>query len=445
MALTRTAHTAHASARPSGPLRGTLRVPGDKSISHRAIILGTLADGTTRVTNLLEGGDILSTIGVMRALGGEIAKTGDTWMVEGVGARGFQQPDTDLDCGNAGTGARLIMGAVAGHAIAATFTGDASLSSRPMERVLGPLREMGASCDSDNGRLPVTIRGGNLEAIRFAPPKASAQVKSAILLAGLRARGHTEVIEAHPTRAHTEVMLRAFGVPVETDGNRVFLGGPAELTATDITVPGDPSSAAFATVAATVIPGSDIILEGVLQHPRRSRLFEALQEMGADITLQNPRTAGGEEVADLRVRHAQLTGTTVDPARAADMIDEYPILAVAAAFADGPTVMDGIGELRVKESDRISATVALLRANGVEVDERDDGMTVHGRGKGGAGDTVPGGSTPVTTHHDHRIAMSALILGLASRDGSRIDDPSPIATSYPGFFDDLTGLGAEFA
>jgi len=439
--------TAHlTSALPSGPLKGRLRVPGDKSISHRAMIMGTLSDGTTTVTNLLEGGDIFSTIEVMRALGGEIDRTDEGWRVIGVGPKGLQQPGAPLDCGNAGTGARLIMGAVAAYPIESTFIGDESLSSRPMNRVLNPLQEMGTKTTSDSeGRLPVTIKGGDLCPIRYAPQKASAQVKSCILLAGLGASGRTTVIEHTPTRAHTELMLRAFGVDVHIEatdqGDAISVDGPAKLQATHIDVPGDPSSAAFATVAALIIPGSDITLEGVMRNPRRDALYEALAQMGADLTWENPRDAGGETVADLRVRHSALTAITVDPVRAPDMIDEYPILAVAAAFAEGTTIMDGIHELRVKESDRINATVALLRGNGVSVEETENGMHV-------TGGPVSGGSQVdfvATAHHDHRIAMSALILGLASETGSAVDDASSIATSYPNFFDQLTALGARFA
>ena len=430
------------SACPSGPLRGRLRVPGDKSISHRAVIMGAMAEGKTTITNLLEGEDILSTIDVMRTLGGEIERTDAGWSVIGVGPAGLNQPDAPLDCGNAGTGARLIMGAVAGYPIRATFIGDESLSGRPMNRVLNPLQEMGAKTQAEpGGLLPVTIEGGGLQAIRYAPPKASAQVKSCILLAGLGASGDTHVIEHTPTRAHTELMLKAFGAEVNAettaDGDDISLTGPAQLKATHIDVPGDPSSAAFATVAALIIPGSDITLEGVMRNPRRDALYNALAEMGADLAWENPREAGGETVADLRVRHSALTGITVDPARAPDMIDEYPILAVAAAFAEGTTVMEGIHELRVKESDRISATVALLKGNGVAVEELENGMRITGGAVKGVG--------TATTHHDHRIAMSALILGLASETGSAVDDSSSIATSYPDFFEQLSALGGQFA
>ena len=418
-------------------------MPGDKSTSHRALMLGGLAHGTTRVSGLLEGEDVMSTLSAMRALGVEIVRDGEGWRIEGRGLQGLHSPNGPLDLGNAGTGARLLMGLVAGAGLSATFVGDASLSVRPMERVLGPLRDMGASCGSVEGHMPVQVSAkGPLRPITFASPKASAQVKSAILLAGLGAEGTTTVVEHTATRDNTERMLRAFGVEVHENmtasGNRVSVTGPAKLTATDITVPGDPSSAAFAVVAATVVPGSDIVVENVMLNPRRDAWLDALSSMGADISITSERESGGERVADLHVRAAKLAGAVVDPARAPDMIDEYPILAVAAAFAEGPTVMDGLHELRVKESDRIRSTVALLRANGVEVEERPDGMTVHGKA------SVPGGGR-VETHHDHRIAMSALVLGLAADKAVEVDDPAPIATSYPDFFGQFTALGARFA
>ena len=428
---------------PSRALAGRLRVPGDKSTSHRALMLGGLAEGTSRVSGLLEAGDVMSTLGAMRALGARIEREGGFWRVEGAGRDGLRSPGQALDLGNAGTGARLLMGLVAGAGLSADFVGDASLSVRPMERVLGPLRDMGADCASESGHMPVRVSGRRpLAPIAFAPPKASAQVKSAILLAGLGADGTTTVIERTPTRDNTERMLRAFGVPVREDrrddGLHVSVDGPAELRATDIDVPGDPSSAAFAVVAATVVPGSEIVVENVLLDPRRDAWIDALRLMGADIRLEAEREAGGARVGDIHVRHAELSGATIDPGRAPDMIDEYPVLAVAAAFADGPTVMEGLHELRVKESDRLSTTVALLRANGVEVEERDDGMTVHGVGR------VPGGGR-VATHHDHRIAMSALVLGMGAENSVEVDDPSPIATSYPGFFEGFEALGARFA
>ena len=427
------------TALPSAPLRGRLRVPGDKSISHRAIMLGGLAEGVTTVKGLLEGADILSTVGAVRAFGARVSRRGEgAWEVEG---RRWRTPETEVDCGNAGTGVRLLMGVAAGQGVGAVFTGDASLRSRPMGRIIDPLSEMGARFSSADGRLPARLEAGSrLSGIRYTTPKASAQIKSAVLLAGLGAEGTTTVVE-WPTRDHTENMLRAFGVGVEVkalpDGRKaVSVEGGSGLTANHIEVPGDPSSAAFAAVAASVVPGSDVVLEGVMLNPRRDAVYDALRMMGADIVEANARESGGERVADLRVRAAKLSGAVIPAERASDMIDEYPVLAVAAAFAEGETVMDGLEELRVKESDRISATVAMLRGNGVEVEERPDGMTVRGG-------PVRGGGT-AETHHDHRIAMSALVLGLASETGAGVDDATMIATSYPDFFADMEGLGARF-
>ena len=429
-----------ATARLSGPLHGRIAAPGDKSISHRSLILGALASGRTTVSGLLEGADILSTAGAMEALGAGVTRTGaGEWTVDGVGEAGLRTPGAPVDCGNAGTGVRLIMGAAAGYPIDVTYVGDASLSSRPMGRVLDPLALMGVDADAqDGGRLPCTVHGrADIQAIDYTPSKASAQVKSCVLLAGLRARGRTTVREIAPTRDHTETMLRAFGVDVEVDDLAVSVVGPAALSATHIDVPGDPSSAAFATVAALITPHSEVVVEGVMLNPRRTALYDALIGMGADITFEREReVGGGETVADIRVRHSALRGAVIDPARAADMIDEYPVLAVAAAFADGETHMNGIHELRVKESDRISATAALLAKNGVVVEERPDGLSVTGN----AGAPVPGGAT-VTTHHDHRIAMSALVLGLQATGGVGVDDASMIATSYPSFFEDMRALG----
>lgn len=421
------------------PLTGRITAPGDKSISHRSLILGALAEGHTTVSGLLEGADILSTAAAMRALGATVTREGEgRWRVEGVGAAGLRSPDQQIDCGNAGTGVRLIMGAAAAFPLTATFTGDESLRSRPMNRVLDPLRQMGVHAETqDGGRLPCKMQSdGALKPISFAPPKASAQVKSAILLAGLGANGTTTVRELSATRDHTETMLEAFGVPVVRDGLSVSLTGPASLTGTHVDVPGDPSSAAFAVVAGLIVPGSNLVVEGVMLNPRRTALYDALTQMGADLSFENERrVGGGETVADIHVRHSALRGITVDPARAADMIDEYPVLAVAAACAEGPTVMNDIHELRVKESDRIAATVALLRNNGVAVDESDDGMTV-------TGGPVAGGGT-VQTHHDHRIAMSALILGCVADNPVAVDNAAMIDTSYPTFFDHMQTLGAK--
>ena len=432
-------------ALPSGPLRGSVRAPGDKSVSHRSAILGAMARGVTEVRGGLEGADIHSTLAAVEAFGATVERADGMWRIRGTGVKGFRSPEGDVDCGNAGTGVRLLMGAAAGYRLQARFVGDASLSSRPMGRVMRPLREMGAEFASTtlgNGgddRLPATLRSdGKLGAITHTPLVASAQVKSAVLLAGLHADGATTVVERVPTRDHTENMLRAFGASVETVGGKVTVEPLMEpMRATAVEVPGDPSSAAFAVVAALVIPGSDVTVEDVMLNPRRTALLDALHAMGAEVEVGNVRQSGGERVGDLRARHSELKGATIDPERAADMIDEYPVLAVAAAFADGETVMEGIGELRVKESDRIKATVALLRGAGVEVEERPDGMTVAGAR------SVAGGST-VETHHDHRIAMSALVLGLASREGVAVDDASMIATSYPDFFAHFGSLGARF-
>ena len=439
-----------AIAKPSKTLKGTVTAPGDKSISHRSIIFGALAEGITEVTGLLRGEDILSTVRAMQAFGAEITEDENgKWQIEGVGANGFASPTGDVDCGNAGTGVRLIMGAAAGYAMTARFTGDASLSVRPMNRILDPLREMGVSADArttdagEPGRLPVTLKSnGALRPVEYRPPHASAQVKSAILLAGLNAQGTTTVIEPIATRDHTENMLRAFGVPVDNrsiaNAAHISITGPAKLKATKIKVPGDPSSAAFPIIAALITPGSDIIVENVMMNPTRTGLFDTLNDMGAFLRADNFRKSGGETIADIHVKHSRLIGVTVPEDRAASMIDEYPVLAVAAAFATGKTIMNGIGELRVKESDRIAATAALLKANGVTVHETQDGMTV----TGGEGKPPLGGGT-VTTHHDHRIAMSALVLGLACQNPVKIDDASMIATSFPTFFDLMASLGAH--
>ncbi len=439
-----------AIAKPSKTLKGTVTAPGDKSISHRSIIFGAMAEGITEVTGLLRGEDILSTVRAMQAFGAEITEDENgKWQIEGVGANGFASPTGDVDCGNAGTGVRLIMGAAAGYAMTARFTGDASLSVRPMNRILDPLREMGVSADArtteagEPGRLPVTLKSnGALRPVEYRPPHASAQVKSAILLAGLNAQGTTTVIEPIATRDHTENMLRAFGVPVDNrsiaNAAHISITGPAKLKATKIKVPGDPSSAAFPIIAALITPGSDIIVENVMMNPTRTGLFDTLNDMGAFLRADNFRKSGGETIADIHVKHSRLIGVTVPEDRAASMIDEYPVLAVAAAFATGKTIMNGIGELRVKESDRIAATAALLKANGVTVHETQDGMTV----TGGEGKPPLGGGT-VTTHHDHRIAMSALVLGLACQNPVKIDDASMIATSFPTFFDLMASLGAH--
>ncbi len=430
------------SSSKSKPLSGTVRAPGDKSISHRSMILGAMAEGTTQITGLLEGADILSTASVMQALGAVITKTGEgAYTVEGCGAAGLQTPDVDLDCGNAGTGVRLIMGACAGYNLRATFTGDASLSSRPMNRILDPLRDMGVTATAqEGGRLPVTLESdGSLTPLSYTPPIASAQVKSAVLLAAVNTNGITTVTEPIPTRDHTENMLRAFGVKVEVTkrngADLIKLEGPVALESTRINVPGDPSSAAFPIVAALITPGSDIIVENVMMNPTRTGLFDCLTEMGGHVQADNFRKSGGEVIADIHVRYSKLSGITVPPERAASMIDEYPILAVAASVANGTTIMDDIGELRVKESDRITATADLLRQNGVQVEELENGLKV-------TGGIVSGGGL-VKTYHDHRIAMSALILGCVADGPISIDDASMIATSFPTFFELMRGLGAE--
>ena len=441
----------HASAMPltarrDGALTGTAEIPGDKSVSHRALILGALTVGETRVTGLLEGEDVLATARAMRAFGADVVRDEDgTWTIRGVGVGGFGEPADVIDCGNAGTGVRLIMGAMATTAICATFTGDASLRRRPMGRVLDPLRLFGTeSMGRAGGLLPLTLRGARDPVpIEYRLPVASAQVKSAVMLAGLNAPGETVVIEAQATRDHTERMLRGFGATIAVDdlpeGRAIRLTGQPELSPQTIAVPRDPSSAAFPVAAALLVPGSEVLLPTIGLNPTRAGLYLTLAEMGADIAHENSREEGGEPVADLRVRHSALKGIEVPPDRAPSMIDEYPALACLAAFAEGPTVMRGIGELRVKESDRIAATVAGLRANGVQVDEHEDGMTVHGRGG-----EVPGGGT-VETHLDHRIAMSFLVMGLASQDPVTIDDGAPIATSFPDFLPLMRRLGAEIA
>ena len=431
-----------ASSQRSPALMGTVRAPGDKSISHRALIFGALASGETIITGLLEGADILSTAGAMRSFGASVEKQKDgRWKVTGCGEAGFSTPNTDVDCGNAGTGVRLIMGAASGFALTAKFTGDASLSVRPMGRVLNPLSDMGISYEAqDGGRLPVILRSdGHLSPIDYTPPHASAQVKSAILLAGLGSEGTTTVTEPTLSRDHTENMLKAFGAEVTVKpigrGQKVSVKGPVTLKATDVTVPGDPSSAAFPIVAALITPGSDVTIENVMMNPTRVGLFETLTEMGAYLRSDNFRTSGGEVIADIQVKYSKLHGVTVPPERAPSMIDEYPVLAIAAAYASGTTTMRGIAEMRVKESDRISATVALLKENGVETVEYEDGFAVKGGGVAGGG--------VVTTHHDHRIAMSALILGLQADAPVTIDDSAMIATSFPTFFDLMKGLGAK--
>jgi 3-phosphoshikimate 1-carboxyvinyltransferase len=422
------------------------QVPGDKSVSHRALLFGALAVGETRITGLLEGDDVLATAAAMRAFGAEVTRTGEGgWTVHGVGVGGLAEPGDVIDCGNAGTGVRLIMGMMATTPISATFTGDASLRRRPMGRILDPLTLFGArSAGRAGGLLPLTLTGAaNPVPVEYTLPMPSAQVKSAVLLAGMNAPGETVVIEHAATRDHTERMLRGFGAEVIVEelpeGRAIRLTGQPELAPQRIAVPRDPSSAAFPVVAALIVEGSEITVPNICLNPTRAGFYQTLAEMGADLTRENPREEGGEPVADLRARFSMLRGVEVPPERAASMIDEYPVLAVLAACAEGDTVMRGIGELRVKESDRIAAMVAGLRANGVEVTEHEDGMTIHGRGADG----VPGGGT-VATHLDHRIAMAFLCLGLAARNPVRIDDAGPIATSFPSFTRLMSDLGASF-
>lgn len=416
---------------PTGALKGAIRVPGDKSISHRSLMLGALAVGETRISGLLEGEDVLATAAAMTAMGATIEKQDDTWSVHGVGVGGLLQPDHALEMGNSGTSTRLLMGLVASHPLTVTLTGDASLSKRPMGRVTDPLSLMGAEFSA--ATLPLTVRGiSPAVPIEYRLPVASAQVKSAVLLAGLNTAGITRVIEPVPTRDHSERMLKGFGARLEVEeanGERVIsLHGEADLRPQTIEVPGDPSSAAFFIVAALIVPGSELTIENVGLNPTRAGLIEVLRQMGGDIETVNPRVVGGEPVADLVVRHSTLTGIEVDPAIAPSMIDEFPALFVAAASAQGRTVTSGLDELRVKESDRIAVMATALTAAGAGVTETEDGLIIDGTG----GEPLPGGG-PVATHLDHRIAMSMAVAGLASRSGVEVDDTRPIATSFPDF------------
>ncbi|HSV21834.1 MAG TPA: 3-phosphoshikimate 1-carboxyvinyltransferase [Xanthobacteraceae bacterium] len=433
------------TARRGRPLAGRIRVPGDKSISHRALILGALAVGSTRISGLLEGEDVLKTATAMRSLGARVERVGDgAWRVDGVGVAGFAEPATPLDFGNSGTGCRLVLGAVAGCPIAATFDGDASLRKRPMRRVLDPLALMGARATNaaEGGRLPIRLVGARDPLpILYRTPVPSAQIKSAVLLAGLAAPGTTIVIETEASRDHTELMLAHFGAEVRSEpegahGRKISLTGQPELVPSTVAVPADPSSAAFPMVAALLVPDSDIFLPDVMTNPLRTGLIATLRQMGASISQEELRDDGGEGMAGFRVRHSPLRGIEVPPERAPAMIDEYPILAVAAAFADGTTVMRGLKELRVKESDRLAATAAMLRVNGIDVEISGDDMAVRGRGH------TPGGGL-VATHMDHRIAMAALVLGLAADQPVTVDDASFISTSFPGFADLMRGLGGD--
>jgi 3-phosphoshikimate 1-carboxyvinyltransferase len=433
------------TARRGSPLQGRTRVPGDKSISHRAVILAALTVGESTVAGLLEGEDVLHTAQAMRALGAALERTPEgIWRIHGVGVGGFASPAGPLDFGNSGTGVRLAIGAVAGSPVTATFDGDASLRKRPMRRVLDPLEKMGARviAAAEGGRLPLTLQGAaDPIPIVYESPVPSAQLKSAVLLAGLAAPGETTVIEAQATRDHTERMLKHFGAkltskPHGEHGRRISLQGQPELEPANVVVPADPSSAAFPLVAALIAPGSDLILEAVMTNPLRTGLYTTLREMGAKIETLATRDDGGEEVADLRVTASALKGVDVPPERAPSMIDEYPILAVAASFAEGVTRMRGLQELRVKESDRLEATAAMLRLNGVTVEIEGDDLIVQGK------PSVAGGAE-VATHMDHRIAMAALVLGLASVNPVRIDDSAFIATSFPGFVDLMRTLGCD--
>ena len=429
-----------------GPLGGEVRVPGDKSISHRAIMLSALAVGRSEIHGLLEGEDVLATASAMRAMGATVERLQEGhWIVDGVGVGSLLQPQAALDMGNSGTSTRLLMGLLASHPITAGFTGDESLSRRPMGRVIEPLSRIGAEITaSPGGRLPLILRGAETPLpIRYRLPVASAQVKSAILLAGLNIGAETVVEEPVPTRDHSERMLMGFGAdltvePMPEGGRRISIRGWAELKPQTLDVPGDPSSAAFPLVAALIVPGSDVLIRGVGQNPTRDGLVRALKMMGADIELLDPRDVGGEPVADLRVRHSALRGIDVPPEMAPSMIDEYPILFVAAALAQGRTILRGIEELRVKESDRIAAMAAGLQASGVKVEELPDGLIVEGSG----GAPVPGGAT-IATHLDHRIAMSFAVLSLVARNPVTVDDRAPIATSFPDFLPLMQRLGAH--
>ena len=431
----------------SGPLRGQADLPGVKSIPHRSLILGALRRGATRIQGLLEGDDVLDTGKAMQAFGAEVINHGGgSWSVHGVGVGGFAEPDHVIDCGNSGTGVRLIMGAMATSPIAATFTGDGSLNKRPMGRVTDPLALFGAqSYGRSEGRLPLTLIGAaQALPVRYDVPMPSAQVKSAVLLAGLNAPGQTVVIEKEATRDHTERMLVGFGAELtveQTDAGRVItLTGQPELRPQDIIVPRDPSSAAFPVCAALIVEGSDVLVPNIGLNPTRAGLFYTLQEMGADLTFENMREEGGEPVADLRAKYSpDMQGIAVPPERAASMIDEYPILSVVASFAHGVTRMHGVKELRVKESDRIEAMATGLRAAGVTVQDGPDWWHVHG-----LGGAVKGGAL-AATHLDHRIAMSFLILGMGAREGMSIDDGGPVATSFPIFEPLMAALGASIA
>lgn len=429
-------------ASKAGPLAGRVRVPGDKSISHRALIFAALASGVSRIRGLLEAADVINTAKSIVALGASVEKVDGEWHVTGRGVGGLRDPGAPLDFGNSGTGTRLMLGVIAGHDMTVCMTGDASLSRRPMGRVLTPLKQMGIQVEGDRDTLPLTVRGTSaLVPIAYELPVPSAQVKSAILIAGLHAAGETTVIEKEPTRDHTERMLRFFGADVQSvvqaGLTHITVKGDAELKGREVTVPGDPSSAAFLAAAALIVPGSDVTIEGVLVNPTRTGFYLTLQEMGGDVAFLNAREEGGEPVADIRVRFSKLRGVSVPAERAPSMIDEYPVLAVVAAFADGVTRMQGLAELKVKESDRLAATAAGLIANGISATAEPEALIVSGMG------SVPGGGI-VTTHLDHRIAMAFLTIGLASKRPVTVDDASMIATSFPEFRGLMESLGATF-
>ena len=428
---------------PVKGLSGSVSVPGDKSISHRSLLLGAIADGQTVISGLLEADDVMATASAMRGLGAMVEKTGDLWRVDGMGNGALLEPEAPLDFGNAGTGSRLCMGLVTGYDFPVTFVGDASLSSRPMGRVLNPLRETGLQVKSAEGdRLPLTVHGASLPVpITYRVPVASAQVKSAVLLAGLNIAGKTTVIEPVMTRDHTEKMLAGFGaeieISVDDEGSRhITVTGQTPLKAQTVTVPGDPSSSSFAIVAGLIAPGSDVTINNVLLNPTRTGLFDTLLEMGADLTISNRRQSGGEDIGDIRVRSSKLKGVTVPADRAPSMIDEYPVLAVAASFAQGETHMLGLDELRVKECDRLAVTARALEANGVDCTEGEDDLRVRGG-------VVKGGGT-VETHLDHRIAMAFLVMGMASQNSVSVDDTVMINTSFREFVPLMKSLGADF-
>ena len=431
----------------ANPLRGTVRVPGDKSVSHRALMFGALAVGETNISGLLEGEDVLATAAAMRALGAQVTRGEDgTWQVFGCGVGGLAEPGNVLDMGNSGTAVRLLMGVLAGHAFPATLTGDASLRSRPMERIMKPLRDIGATfVSAEGGRLPITMTGAvDPLPTAYEMPMASAQVKSAVLLAGLSVPGETVVIEPVPTRDHTERLLRHFGADVrvedDPDGRRrVTLVGEPELEGRNVVVPADISSAAFPMVAALLVPGSAVTLTGVGTNPLRAGLMDTLRDMGGDLRLENSRDEDGEPVADVVVRAAKLRGVDVPAGRVPSMIDEFPVLAVCAAHAEGTTRMTGLSELRVKESDRLAAMAQGLSACGVALEETEDTLTIFGDGK------APAGGAEIDSDLDHRIAMAFLVLGMASRDAVRVAQAETIATSFPGFADMMNGLGANMS